>query len=82
LSAATFAKHSPRRIRPDNPDITLESLKAEFGPSVQPISWLKGFYELDGDVRIANADSYRAGLVYGMDVSSGLHTRCDLLAMH
>lgn len=62
----------PRFVRL-NPRATLSraELERQLGTSCEPVPWLPDFYQLRGDVKIAGSDAYRAGLIYGIDVSSG-----------
>jgi len=38
--------------------------------SVRPVSWLPNFFVADSSVQLASSEAYRAGHIYGMDVSS------------
>ena len=62
----------PRFVRL-NPRATLcrAELERQLGTGCEPVPWLTDFYQLRGDVKIAGSDAYRAGIIYGIDVSSG-----------
>lgn len=62
----------PRFVRL-NPRTTLScvELERQLGTSCEPVPWLPDFFQLRGDVKIAGSDAYRAGIIYGIDVSSG-----------
>ncbi|KAJ3331727.1 hypothetical protein HDU76_002390 [Blyttiomyces sp. JEL0837] len=47
-------------------------LSTELGTPVEPVTWLPGFYSLNGDVKIVNCKAYIQGDIYGMDISSGV----------
>jgi 16S rRNA C967 or C1407 C5-methylase (RsmB/RsmF family) len=53
---------------------TLNILTSEMGNAPRPIAWLDsslGFFAVDGEFKLAQSECFRAGRLYGMDVSSG-----------
>eukprot|EP00048_Salpingoeca_helianthica_P024258 m.30858 g.30858 ORF g.30858 m.30858 type:complete len:387 (+) comp9274_c0_seq2:1657-2817(+) len=69
-----FVKLKNRFIRVGRdaePNTTLEVLREQLGPTVQPMDWLPTFYSLDAEVNICGAALYREGRIFGMDASSG-----------
>ncbi|KAK9763740.1 hypothetical protein K7432_009338, partial [Basidiobolus ranarum] len=65
----------PRYIR-INPDAdekeTIEELKKELNTELWEVPGVLGFYGLDGSVKIAGSQLYKAGKIFGIDLSSGL----------
>lgn len=66
------------RLDPRNPP-ALEELQSELqrlNPQLQisiaPVDWMQGFWSLPTEVKIASCHAYRAGQLYGMDVSSAV----------
>jgi len=47
------------------------SLATELGCAVSPVSWLPGFFAVDGTARLARCPAYTSGKVYGVDAASG-----------
>eukprot|EP00124_Ichthyophonus_hoferi_P001608 Ihof_evm8s88 gene=Ihof_evmTU8s88 len=58
------------RLRPGSL-LSLADLQKEFGENIQTVPWLPTFYQLPGDVKIANTTLYKTGKISGIDVSSG-----------
>jgi len=52
-------------------DVGLEALTTAFGTELRRVDWLHGFYQLPSCAKVAGAELYTQGLVYGMDASSG-----------
>ncbi|KAL1525040.1 hypothetical protein AB1Y20_019913 [Prymnesium parvum] len=50
---------------------SIEEISRQLGARCAPVEWLPGFYRLPSSVTIARAPAYRAGAIYGIDVSSG-----------
>ena len=62
----------PRYLRVSpRASLTQAELERQLGTSCEPVAWLPGYFRLRGDVKIATSDAYRAGHIYGIDVSSG-----------
>ena len=62
----------PRYLRVSpRASLTQAELERQLGTSCEPVAWLSGYFRLRGDVKIATSDAYRAGHIYGIDVSSG-----------
>ena len=60
-----FLRLSPRAT------LSRAELERQLGTSCEPVAWLPSYFRLRGDVKIATSDAYRAGHIYGIDVSSG-----------
>jgi len=66
------------RFDPRNPPLLgelqadLQRLNPHSHVSVVPVDWMPGFCGIPADVKIASCPAYRAGRIYGMDVSSAV----------
>ncbi|KAJ3026479.1 hypothetical protein HDV00_011919 [Rhizophlyctis rosea] len=52
--------------------VGLGEFEVELGCPVEEVEWLKGFFCLDRNAKVGSSGSYRAGKIYGIDVSSGV----------
>ena len=48
-----------------------QQIEQQLGVDVEPVEWLPGYFRVPSGVKIAGSDAYRAGQLYGIDVSSG-----------
>lgn len=63
-------KEIPRYFRLKKPDV--ESL---LSIDYQPVDWFEEFYQTSCNTNIASLQVYKAGLLYGLDVTSGIAAR-------
>ncbi|KAG8462288.1 hypothetical protein KFE25_012108 [Diacronema lutheri] len=52
-------------------DVSLAALRAQLGPSVEPVPWLRGFFSMESGVKIASSTLYAHSHIYGIDAASG-----------
>ncbi|GER55292.1 ribosomal RNA small subunit methyltransferase [Striga asiatica] len=64
------SRSTPRYIRL-KPGCELSKIESEFNCELKLVHWLRDFYYLPPDVRIAGTKAYREGKIYGVDAASG-----------
>ena len=62
-----YVRVSPRAP----PTVDQSELERQLCASIEPVSWLRGYYCVPSNIKIAGSEAYRNGHLYGIDVSSG-----------
>ena len=62
-----YVRVSPRQAE----SLRQPELERQLGAAVEPVEWLPGYFSVPSHVKIAGCDAYKAGQLYGIDVSSG-----------
>ncbi|KAJ3069753.1 hypothetical protein HDU98_007192 [Podochytrium sp. JEL0797] len=70
-----FIRINPSALSPTcTEESIITSLAQELNTAIDPVPWLADlrFYKLDAGVKISGSKAYESGMVYGMDVASGV----------
>ena len=62
-----YVRVSPRHAE----HLTATELARQLGANVEAVEWLPGYFSVPSNVKIAGCEAYKAGQLYGIDVSSG-----------